>query len=445
MAIRRSKTTFMSSLALSAIAMHAVATALALAVSNKHNPIISLQSQHPDRSPAQVLEDISQDCTRYGVDAFDIYGDFGRSTDESFIRRMEAEMANEFGKEDAVFMPSGVMAQSIALLIHASKSGASDSRPKVFACHHSSHLLLHEGDAYRELLHLEPIVVSTEADSEAGRNGFHVPAMSFGNVETALQPHLLESKVTTLILELPHRELGGKLTPWNDIILMSEHCKQHDIRFHCDGARIFEASAGYNKPLKGLAAPFDTVYVSMYKGLGAISGAMLLGSEDFCEEARVWLRRFGGNLYTLLPYALSGWSGYQRYWCLTSGDTLSFREKKDKLVHLVASLSANEAIQKVVRFDPAVPDTNMVHGYLHDSAETCRKAIDATVERCGIRILHRVKDLSEGESAYAAGFRTKFEWAIGEGNEGFEAETYLQGWAGFARELLALQSGNAAE
>lgn len=56
------------------------------------------------------------------------------------------------------------------------------------------------------------------------------------------------------------------------------------------------------KNLSELAKPFHSIYISFYKGLGAISGAMLLGNREFCEEARVWLTRFGGNLYTKMPY-----------------------------------------------------------------------------------------------------------------------------------------------
>jgi threonine aldolase len=418
---------------LTAFHIHTVATALA-GSSPKMPVAVSLQSQHPDRTPAQVLAKLSKDCERYGVgDSFDVYGDFGRSSDDSFVRKMEEEIASDFGVQDAVFMPSGVMAQSIALLIHSSASN-DDSRPKVFGCHHSSHLLLYEEDAYRELLRLEPIIVSTEA--RAGENGLlSIPAMAFEDVEKAFKEHLVDARVTTLILELPHRELGGKLTSWEDILLMSDFCRQHDIRFHCDGARIFEASAGYDKSLKELASPFDSLYISFYKGLGGISGAMLLGSTDFCSKARVWLRRFGGNLYTLLPYSLSGWSGYQQYWRLQDAGTLSFREKKDKLVGLVASLSADDTIHKVVRFDPEIPETSMVHGYLGISARDCIKAVDAATERCGIRVLHRVKDILEHELAYKAGFRSKFEWAIGEANGSIEDSTYLAGWTEFAREV----------
>merc|ERR1712080_270155 len=90
------------------------------------------------------------------------------------------------------------------------------------------------------------------------------------------------------LLELPHRELGGKLVPMDDLEALSETCRAHGVALHMDGARLWEAQAGYGCEFKELTAHFDSVYVSFYKGLGGLSGAMLLGSETFCDEARVW-------------------------------------------------------------------------------------------------------------------------------------------------------------
>lgn len=137
--------------------------------------------------------------------------------------------------------------------------------------------------------------------------------LSLEHVQECLKPHETD-EISTLFVELPHRELGGKITPWEDILKMQQLCKNEKIAFYCDGARIFEATTGNQETLAKLAEPFDSLYISFYKGLGGLSGAMLMGDKEFCREARIWLRRFGGNLYTLLPYAISGWSGYRRYW-----------------------------------------------------------------------------------------------------------------------------------
>ena len=73
-----------------------------------------------------------------------------------------------------------------------------------------------------------------------------------------------------------------------------------------DGARLWEARECFApRSLADLCAPFDSVYVSFYKGIGALAGAMLLGPEDFIAEARIWRRRQGGTLVQLHPFVAS--------------------------------------------------------------------------------------------------------------------------------------------
>jgi len=240
--------------------------------------------------------------------------------------------------------------------------------------------------------------------------------------------------LSTLILELPHRELGGKLTPWDEVEQISQLCIEEGIHFHCDGARIFEASAGYGLALSELAKPFDSVYISFYKGLGGISGAMLLGSSTFCAEARKWLRRFGGNLYTLAPYAASGWSGYKRH-VKGKGRGATFEEKQEKLVRIVKHLSNMEDVSSILSFDPPTPETNMFHGLLRASAKECLEASNKVEEQSGICVLSRVRDIDETDPAFDCGFRSKFELAMGDTNFLIEDEAYYIGWNDLAKEL----------
>src|SRR5204863_334572 len=86
----------------------------------------------------------------------------------------------------------------------------------------------------------------------------------------------------------------------------------HDVMFHLDGARLWEAAAGYERSPGDIAALFDSVYVSFYKGLGGVAGSMLAGPADFIAEARVWLRRHGGNLVHMYPYVIAARAGLRR-------------------------------------------------------------------------------------------------------------------------------------
>ena len=384
---------------------------------------INLQNQHAELTPAESLAQLGEFCLDLGVSSFDVYGDF--DVKSSYLRKFELEIAAEFDKEDAVFMPSGVMAQAIALLIHGGTS---------FACHHSSHLLLHEAESYRYLIHMEPLIIDTTHG--VAENGYSIPAMDFDSVQEAFERYQQDNNgstdsLSTLIVELPHRELGGKCTSWEDILQMRDLCDTRGIKLHCDGARIFEATCYYkNHTLSEIASVFDSMYISFYKGLGGISGAMLLGNADFCEKARTWLRRFGGNLYTLLPYAVSGWAGYRRHW-LDVEDNMSFDEKHQKILRLVAQIGTEE----VVSFDPEIPEVNMVHGYFRHSVDEVHAAIDQVERQTGIRVLKRVGKVEEEDHAYRSGYRSRFEWTIGAANGKIADSEILLAWKALASEL----------
>jgi threonine aldolase len=316
---------------------------------------------------------------------WDTYGDYDVSdVDQSLLRRFERHIATLLGKDDAVCMPSGTMAQSIALRIHhQSKKRKGESRSSrslsAFACHPTCHLLLHEQDAYAELLGMSAVVVVNHGHDDDNVSLLSIPPLLYDDVVQTLNEYqnnrILSNndedydhqpRVSTLILELPHREIGGQLTPWEDVCRMKNYCQEHDIAFHCDGARFFEASVGgYEHPtLNVTAAPFDSIYLSLYKGLGGFAGSVLVGSTDFCRQARVWLTRYGGNLHTLAPYVIAGQIGLERYYHGTAaaksppgggGDGasyyFSFRELKEKLQSIVVSLQQDPDVSRIVTFN----------------------------------------------------------------------------------------------
>lgn len=146
------------------------------------------------------------------------------------MREFEAEVAEAFGMEDAIFMPSGTMAQSIMLLINSKKETmdadllAQRAPFMRFACHHSSHLLLWEEESYSKLAGMSAVEINTEENN--GDDEFRTPAMGVSDVEICFRSQrekyseeisatdtntLGESGLSTLMIELPHRELGGKV------------------------------------------------------------------------------------------------------------------------------------------------------------------------------------------------------------------------------------------
>ena len=407
--------------------------------------VVSLQDPHGRQSPAQVLRSLAEfveSNPQLEID-WDVYGDFEKDAENSFLRKFESEIASEFGMEEAVFMPSGVMAQSIALLIHRETKKRNQDADKndttyKFLCHESSHLLLYEQDSFRELLGMLPIVVSTKNKA----NGISVPPMTTSDVEEAFRINSESNEIVMVMIEVPHRELGGKVNTYQDLLEMRDFCRNHNVPFHCDGARIFEASTGYitdGVRISMLGSDlFDSMYVSCYKGLGGLSGAFLVGNKSFCQEARVWLRRMGGNLYTLLPYAVPAYKGYLEEWKLQQGQELSFAEKKQKLMSMVQELLSHQSIAKCLAFDPELPEINMIHGYVKGySLEECNHAAARVKEATNIEIVRRFKpvDPAFNPSAVANGYSVMFEWSIGQANGAIDKKMAVESWSLFFQYL----------
>jgi threonine aldolase len=209
--------------------------------------------------------------------AIDRYGDGG------VVAGLEAEIATLLGKPAAVFVPSGTMAQQAVLRVHADRHGR---RTVVF--HPMCHLDRHEGEAYQRLHHLTGRRVG-DPNRLIGRD----------DLDQIPEP------VAALLLELPQRDLGGQQPEWAELEAQVAWARDHGAAAHLDGARIWESAAGYGRPLGEIAALFDTVYVSFYKGLGALPGCCVAGPDDIVAEVREWRRRMGGTLFGMWPSAAS--------------------------------------------------------------------------------------------------------------------------------------------
>jgi threonine aldolase len=208
---------------------------------------------------------------------FDFYGVGER------IERLEKRVAELLGKEAAVFMPSGTMAQPIALRIWSDRRGIRN-----VAFHPTCHLEIHEEKGYERLHGLHAKLI-----------GDYNRLITLDDLQSIREP------IAALLLELPQREIGGLLPTWDELVAQVEWAREQNIAVHMDGARLWEAQPFYGRPHAEIAALFDSVYVSFYKGLGGIAGAALAGDAALVAEARVWQRRQGGNLPTMYPYVVA--------------------------------------------------------------------------------------------------------------------------------------------
>ncbi|MFS8101154.1 threonine aldolase [Lentzea alba] len=196
------------------------------------------------------------------------------------VAALEARVAQLLGTEAALFVPTGTMAQQIALRCWADRT-----HNPIVAMHPQAHPLHHEDDALTVLTGLRPIRVA--------------------NDEVASCPE----PFGTLLVEVPDRESGFVLPTWDELGAVVDAARERDAVVHLDGARLWESTHGLGKPLDEIAGLFDSIYVSFYKSLEGISGAALAGSADFVDQARVWRHRYGGMLFQQWPAALSALHG----------------------------------------------------------------------------------------------------------------------------------------
>ncbi|MCC5893717.1 beta-eliminating lyase-related protein [Exiguobacterium sp.] len=268
------------------------------------------------------------------------------------IERFEQKMAQTLGTADAIFFPSGTMAQQIALRIWADET----DNPRV-AYHPLCHLEIHEQDGLKKLHHLEPILIG-ESDR----------LMTFEEVQAL-------PDVACLLIELPQRELGGYLPPFTELEAISRHCRERGIRLHLDGARLFETLPYYEKTAEEVCALFDSVYVSFYKGIGGIAGAILAGPKPFCDEARIWKRRYGGDLIGLYPYIIPA----NYYYELRKDRMETYYEQAKQLAHRFNAIDG-------VWTTPDVPVTNMFHLHVEGEYEAVAARMQAVQDETGIGI-----------------------------------------------------------
>ena len=118
------------------------------------------------------------------------------------------------------------------------------------------HLNRHEGEAYQRLHGL------------TGR-----PAGEVDRLMTIDDLTAIAEPAAALLIELPQRDLGGQQPDWEDLQAQVAWARDRGAAVHLDGARLWESAAGYDRPLAEIAALFDTVYVSFYKGIGALPAA----------------------------------------------------------------------------------------------------------------------------------------------------------------------------
>ncbi len=254
------------------------------------------------------------------------------------VRRLEERVAAVLGKAAALFVPSGTMANLIALLWHC-RPGDEAIVGK------ASHSVFYESGASAAWAGLQ--------FEQVGEGGL----FSAADVARAIKPRAYYCPRTRLVMvENTHTHGGGRVFPQTDVEAIAQLAHREQLGLHLDGARLWNAAAAVGQPVAELCAPFDTVSVCFSKGLGAPVGSAICGPEPAIEAALRFRKMLGG--------------GMRQAGVLAAGALYALEHNQERLAddhHAAQRLAA--ALGALPGVSLADVETNIIHATVAGDAE----------------------------------------------------------------------------
>jgi threonine aldolase len=204
----------------------------------------------------------------------DVFGD------DPTVNALETKASEMFGMESALFCSSGTQTNQVAIKVH--------TRPgDEVICNKLSHIYYYEGGG---------IAFNSGAsvcllDGDRGR-------INASDVMSHINDPLDVHRPLTRLVEIENtmNKGGGAVYDYNEIIEISKVCRENDLKFHLDGARLFNALVVTGSQPKDYGKLFDSISICLSKGLGAPVGSLLLGNKDFIKQARRVRKVLGGGM-----------------------------------------------------------------------------------------------------------------------------------------------------
>ena len=254
-------------------------------------------------------------------------GDDVFSEDPS-VRELEAATAELLGKSRALFVPSGTMANQLALL--------TQTRPgNQVIVGQNAHVACYEAGAAAAWAGVQ--------FGYAGKRGIF-DADELTEVLTPASPHMPQNVL--VCLENTHNHAGGRIFPHADVLAIHAVARERGLRLHLDGARLWHASVATGLAPAVLAAPFDSVSVCFSKGLGAPVGSALVGSEELILEAWRFRKMLGG--------------GMRQSGILAAGALFALHQQREALAYDHQKAQTLARILREGGADVIEPETNIV-------------------------------------------------------------------------------------
>tara|TARA_B110000091_G_scaffold194848_1_gene221052 strand:- start:67 stop:1092 length:1026 start_codon:yes stop_codon:yes gene_type:complete len=257
------------------------------------------------------------------------------------VNALEDKVAQIFGKEAALFFPSGTMANQTAIKIHTQPG-------EQLICDHYAHVFNYEGGG----VSFNSGVSCALIEGERGR-------ITAAQVASKINPpDFYHSPLSTLVcLENTTNKGGGAFYDLKAIEAIRTVCDEHQLGLHLDGARIWNALVASGQDAKSYGSLFDTISVCFSKGLGAPVGSALIGSKAAMEKALRVRKVFGGGMRQAGFLAAAASFAIDHQWQSLSEDHRKAKELKSVLEQL-------PYIKKV-----EAVDTNIVIFNLLDTAK----------------------------------------------------------------------------
>lgn len=345
---------------------------------------------HQYNTPAESLSKLTAYLTKQKEICTEVDAEFGN---EHGAHLLEDKMAKLLGMEAALWLPTGTLAQGIAARIHGQQTNSEQ-----ILLHPSSHFLLHEEQGYRY--------------------AHGCSAKVIGQWRETLTSDDISGDSGCVFVELPQRHSGGKLPSWNELQGIKKHCNTLGLPLHMDGARLWSCRLFYeNRSYADIVAGFDSVYVSLYKDIGAMGGAILAGSQTFIDEALKWRTRLGG-------FSVGSWPLIY--------DALHLIDKRIEQMPVFVEKAQElaNAIRHIdgVRIDPLVPHTNLFHVLFEVSAEKAMTARDELAKNQGIWISDRFWNYESHNSC-------AMEFVVGEKALAITNQTFTNAMAQLTKAL----------
>jgi threonine aldolase len=216
----------------------------------------------------------------------DVFGD------DPTVNRLQERAAEVFEKEAALWLPSGCMANEVAIKVHTipGQEGVTEERSHIFSFE----------------LGAAAVISGVTIRAVKSRDGSG--HLTWDEIEPVLKigPPYYQSATGLICLENTHNFAGGSVMSAEQCAEVCRHVHAVGLPVHLDGARIFNAAVALQTPVAELVRHCDSVMFTLSKGLGAPIGSLLLGTSDLINEARVWRKRLGGGMRQVGILAAAG-------------------------------------------------------------------------------------------------------------------------------------------